>query len=176
MQKETTEFDGFEPPEQTDFVYDMPIDDISQNEHLNAHISNDRKEQNMPVNNTEGEITDTNEYNKVINNWTEIIVELQNRMHLKLYLHISQAVPVKSKNGIVLQFPDKQSKQSFDAAHESEILSEVILSVTGIKADISTAVIGEDSYYEPQSDGGIGDIFSDLAKHSGEFPNNITID
>ena len=176
VQKETTEFDGFEPPEQTDFVYDMPIDDISQNEHINAHISNDRKEQNMPVNNTEGEITDTNEYNKVINNWTEIIEELQNRMHLTLYLHISQAVPVKSKNGIVLQFPDKQSKQSFDAAHESEILSEVILSVTGIKADISTAVIGEDSYYEPQSDGDIVDIFSDLAKHSGEFPNNITID
>ncbi len=173
--KVTTEFDGFEPPEQAEFKYDLPLDNEAENEQVFAQPAQQR-EDDTTLQNEAAESQPTNEYNKIINSWTEIIEELQNQMHLTLYLHISQAVPLKAKSGIVLQFPDKQSKQTFDNAREADTLSEIILSVTGVKADIATAVVGEDSYFEPIGSDNTTDIFSDLAKHSGEFPNNITID
>ncbi len=173
--KATTEFDGFEPPEQREFEYDLSLDNEAENEQIFAQPAQQREDDTTLQNETV-ESQPVNEYNKIINRWTEIIEELQNQMHLTLYLHISQAVPLKAKSGIVLQFPDKQSKQTFDNARETDTLSEIILSVTGVKADISTAVVGEQAYFEPISNDNAADIFSDLAKHSGEFPNNITID
>ena len=112
-------------------------------------------------------------YNKIINNWTEIIEEIQNQMHLTLYLNISQAIPKKSENGIVLVFPDRQSKMDFDGSKQGDLLSSIILSVTGIKTVITTGIEGEEPYVESKMASDSFDIFSDLAKHSDDFPDNI---
>jgi len=159
----TNEFDGFEPPVE-DFEqqpYELNENNVSDNDNINTDIN---------VNISDDQ---SGGYNKIINNWTEIIEEIQNQMHLTLYLNISQAIPKKSENGIVLVFPDRQSKMDFDGSKQGDLLSSIILSVTGIKPVITTGIEGEETYVESKMASDSFDIFSDLAKHSDDFPDNI---
>lgn len=159
----TNEFDGFEPPaeEFEQQPYELNENNVSDNDNINTDIN---------VNISDDQ---SGGYNKIINNWTEIIEEIQNQMHLTLYLNISQAIPKKSENGIVLVFPDRQSKMDFDGSKQGDLLSSIILSVTGIKPVITTGIEGEETYVESKMASDSFDIFSDLAKHSDDFPDNI---
>ncbi len=173
--KAATEYDGLEPVKQKDLQCDLPSDVIVETEQITPDTTQ-QKSCSTDLQNDEVKSIPNEEYNKIINNWAEIIEEVQNQMHLTLYLHISEAIPLKSKKGILLQFPDKQLKQDFDTSGEAQTLSKIILSVTGIQADISTVAKGEESYFEPRKNASSADIFSDLAKRCDEFPDNITID
>lgn len=159
----TNEFDGFEPPAKQfeQQSYELNENNVSDNDNINTDIN---------VNISDDQ---SGGYNKIINNWTEIIEEIQNQMHLTLYLNISQAIPKKSENGIVLVFPDRQSKMDFDGSKQGDLLSSIILSVTGIKPVITTGIEGEETYVESKIASDSFDIFSDLAKHSDDFPDNI---
>lgn len=159
----TNEFDGFEPPAEQfeQQSYELNENNVSDNDNINTDIN---------VNISDDQ---SGGYNKIINNWTEIIEEIQNQMHLTLYLNISQAIPKKSENGIVLVFPDRQSKMDFDGSKQGDLLSSIILSVTGIKPVITTGIEGEETYVESKIASDSFDIFSDLAKHSDDFPDNI---
>lgn len=159
----TNEFDGFEPPAEQfeQQPYELNENNVSDNDNINKDIN---------VNISDDQ---SGGYNKIINNWTEIIEEIQNQMHLTLYLNISQAIPKKSQNGIVLVFPDRQSKMDFDGSKQGDLLSSIILSVTGIKPVITTGIEGEETYVESKMASDSFDIFSDLAKHSDDFPDNI---
>lgn len=159
----TNEFDGFEPPAEQfeQQSYELNENNVSDNDNINTDIN---------VNISDDQ---SGGYNKIINNWTEIIEEIQNQMHLTLYLNISQAIPKKSENGIVLVFPDRQSKMDFDGSKQGDLLSSIILSVTGIKPVITTGIEGEETYVESKMASDSFDIFSDLAKHSDDFPDNI---
>ena len=165
--KQTTEFDGFEPPEE---VFDnMPVQEF---EVMQAEAKKEKPQKNTEKIQNTNEFSG-NEYNKVINNWTEIIEEIQNQMHLTLYLNISLAIPKKSDTGITLLFPDRESKQNYDGAKQGELLSGIIHSVTGVTVNIVSAVAGEETYEQSSSQDDGFDIFSDIARHSGEFPENI---
>lgn len=165
--KQTTEFDGFEPPEE---VFDnMPVQEF---EVMQAEPKKEKPQKNTEKIQNTNEFSG-NEYNKVINNWTEIIEEIQNQMHLTLYLNISLAIPKKSDTGITLLFPDRESKQNYDGAKQGELLSGIIHSVTGVTVNIVSAVAGEETYEQSSSQDDGFDIFSDIARHSGEFPENI---
>lgn len=165
----TTEFDGFEPPEFHNDIIDNSI--------LYNNESPPDNKINTVKNSSDAEFESGGEYSKVINKWSDIIEEIQNKMHLTLYFHISSATPVKGDNCIILQFPDKETKHSFDSAKENDILSDIITAVTGIKCNIRSATEDDNiSYSVPVNSVKDEDIFSDLAKHSGQFPGNITID
>ena len=59
-----------------------------------------------------------------------------------------------------------------------DILKDIIRASCGVDVVVTTGVIGEEVYEEPEnvSENSVPDIFSNLAMKSGEFPDNIKID
>ena len=165
-----TEFDGFEPPAEDDFYPDIQPADVNTEPVANAEVSADAEEKT--------DISDNSAASVVINNWAEVIAKVQEEMHLTLYFHISEAVPVKSPKGVMICFPDSDIRSAFDRAKEVDILKDIIRASCGVDVVVTTGVIGEEVYEEPEnvSENSVPDIFSNLAMKSGEFPDNIKID
>ncbi len=166
----TNEYDGLEPPADDQFCPDINTND-SYGKHMEDKVETLKDATDEPSG-------DNSVSALVINNWAEVIAKVQSEMHLTLYFHISEAVPVKTSNGIMLCFPDSDIKNAFDKAKEVEILKDIIRASCGVDVVVTTGVIGEEVYEEPSapSEDTSFDIFSDLAARSGEFPENIKID
>lgn len=164
----TTEFDGFEPLDEDEYYPDIQTEDFYK-ESKGENVSEVAVDES-PVDNSASSV--------VINNWAEVIAKVQEEMHLTLYFHISEAVPVKKSGGIMICFPDRDIKNDFDRAKETDLLKEIIRTSLGVDVAITTGVIGEEVYEEAESnfDDSVPDIFSNLAMKSGEFPDNIKID
>ncbi len=160
-----TEFDGFEPPDMDEYYPAEPDATPAPDAGDNTVV---------PAPDTPSE---TSAGSVVVNNWADVVAKIQDEMHLTLYFHISEAVPVKTPSGIMLSFPDRDTKNDFERAKETELLKDIIRCVCEVDVVITTGVTGEDMYTEPElAIDDSGDIFSSLAKHSGEFPDNIKID
>ena len=117
-----------------------------------------------------GDITVIN----VVNNWSDIITQVQKSNHIVMYLHISMAVPRANGNTLVLLFDDNANKNSFDKSDEKTKLCDIIEEVTGVRVDIKCMLKDESDISLPSE--GNNDIFANLAAQSDMFPKNIKID
>ena len=165
-----TEFDGFEPPADDGYYPEVQQDVYEAPQLAEQPMVNEEPKPDTAA--------DTSVGSSVVNNWADVIARVQDEMHLTLYFHISEAVPVKTSSGVMLCFPDSDIKNAFDRAKETDILKDIIRSVCGVDVVITTGVTGEEIYEEPSASSGDGgfDIFSDLAARIGEFPDNIKFD
>ncbi|MBQ8526815.1 MAG: DNA polymerase III subunit gamma/tau [Clostridia bacterium] len=111
----------------------------------------------------------------IINNWSDIITEVQKSNQLVMYLHISLAVPRAQGNSLVLMFEDQDNKNSFDKTAEKAKLADIIESVTGKHPEI-ICILKDEADFKEAEQSKADDIFANLAAQSDAFPENIKID
>ena len=117
---------------------------------------------------------------KIIKNWAEVMNRVQQSKMIVMYMHIINAKPKLTENGIAVVFADKDNKKDFVKAKESDKLEEIIKECFGECPPVSYAAEGEaigDGVRNAARDEIPGnDIFINLAKQSDEYPENIKLD
>ncbi len=112
----------------------------------------------------------------IISNWSDVISRVQDTKELVMYFHISDAVPKKNREDLVLMFSSKEKKDDFERSSDNEKLGKIITEIFGFCPKIlSTSAANFEEFVE-ESDTNNDDLFLSLEKRSDDFPENIKFD
>lgn len=112
----------------------------------------------------------------VISNWSDVISRIQDSKELVMYFHISEAVPKKNGDNLVLMFSSKEKKNDFERSSDGEKLEKIIIDIFGFCPKILSTSDANFEEFEEVSDAGNDDLFSSLEKRIDDFPENIKFD
>ena len=112
----------------------------------------------------------------IISNWGDVISRIQDSKELVMYFHISEAVPKKNGDNLVLMFSSKEKKNDFERSSDGEKLEKIIIEIFGFCPKILSTSDVNFEEFEEVSDAENDDLFSSLEKRIDDFPENIKFD